>query len=187
MKRWFFAALVLLLPWCARAEISYQQLAQFSLAPEFLQGSFTQEKYLGSLDATLISTGEFTYQRGKSIRWAILEPIQSDLVMTPLSISSRQGQQVLMQLDAGDNPVAKVIGEIFFAVLTSEWKQLAPYFDLSGEIDGQQWHAVLTPVDQAVRQVLSRIELKGAELLEEIVLHETNGDRTTIRLVNQRK
>jgi hypothetical protein len=186
VKQWFFSAFVLLLPWVAQAEISYDRLAQFSLTPEYLQGSFSQEKYLGALDATLISTGAFTYQRGKSIRWEILEPIQSDLVTTPTSISSKQGHQELMRLDASNNPVARVIGEIFFAVLTTEWEKLAPYFDLSGAIDGHQWHVVLLPVDQAVEQVFSRIELKGMELLEEIVLHEKSGDRTTIRLVNQR-
>jgi len=185
VKRWLLAALVLLLPWGARAEISYQALARLALAPEFLQGSFTQEKYLGALDATLVSTGEFTYQRGKSIRWAILEPVQSELILTPSSISSRQGQQLTMQLDASSNPVARVIGEIFFAVLTTQWEKLAPYFELSGTIDGQRWQAVLLPVDPAVRQLFSRIELSGARLLDEIVLHETNGDRTTIRLFDQ--
>lgn len=187
MKQWFFSAFVLLLPWVAQAEISYDRLAQFSLTPEYLQGGFIQEKYLAALDATLISTGVFTYQRGKSIRWEILQPIQSELVMTPTSISSTQGHRELMHLDASNNPVARVIGEIFFAVLTTQWEKLAPHFDLSGEIDGQQWHAVLLPIDQAVEQLFSRIELTGMGLLEEIILHEKNGDRTTIRLVNQRE
>jgi hypothetical protein len=184
--RWFFSAFALLFSWVAQADISYERLAQLSLTPEFLEGSFSQEKYLGALDATLISTGAFTYQRGKSIRWEILQPIQSELVMTPTSISSKQDNQEMMRLDASHNPATRVIGEIFFAVLTTEWGKLAPYFELSGVIDGQQWHAVLLPIDQAVAQVFSRIELKGLELLEEIVLHEINGDRTTIRLVNLR-
>ena len=184
--RWFFSAFALLLPWVAQADISYERLAQLSLTPEFLEGSFSQEKYLGALDATLISTGAFTYQRGKSIRWEILQPIQSELVMTPTSISSKQDNQELMHLDTSNNPVARIIGDIFFTVLTTEWEKLAPYFELSGAIDGQKWHAVLLPIDQSVMQVFSRIELKGLELLEEIVLHEKGGNRTTIRLVNLR-
>jgi hypothetical protein len=186
VKRWFFSAFLLLLPTLVQSEISYGQLTQFSLSPEVLEGSFRQEKYLVALDATLISTGVFTYQRGKSIRWEILEPIQSLMMMTPTAVSTKQGDQELMRLDANSNPVAGVIGEIFFAVLTSDWEKLAPYFALSGTNEGQQWHAVLLPLDQTVAQAFSRIELKGKELLEEIVLHEKSGDRTTIRLVNQR-
>jgi hypothetical protein len=186
VKRWFFSAVVLLLPTVVQAEITYDRLAQFLLKPEVLEGSFSQEKYLGALDATLISTGVFTYYRGKSIRWEILKPIQSELMITPAAVSSKQGNQELIHLDVNNNPVARVIGEIFFAVLTVDWTKLAPYFELSGTIEGQQWHAILLPLDQTVAQIFSRIELKGLELLEEIVLHEKSGDRTTIRLVNQR-
>ena len=186
MKRWFFSTFLLLLSTVLQAEISYDQLAQFSVTPEILEGSFSQEKHLAALDATLVSTGIFTYHRGKSIRWEILEPIRSQLLMTPTAISAKQSDRELMLLDANNNPVARIIGEIFFAVLTSDWEKLAAYFELSGAIEGQQWHAVLRPLDQTVAQAFSRIELKGTELLEVIVLHENGGDRTTIRLVNQR-
>lgn len=184
--RWFFSAFALLFPWVVQADISFERLAQLSLKPEFLEGSFSQEKYLGALDATLISTGAFTYQRGKSIRWEILQPIQSELMMTPTVISSKQDNQELIRLDASNNPVARIIGDIFFAVLTTEWGKLAPYFELSGAIDGQKWHVILLPIDQDVARLFSRIELKGLELLEEIILYEKSGDRTTIRLVSQR-
>jgi hypothetical protein len=186
VKRWILSAFLLLLPPLVQSEISYGQLAQFSLTPETLDGSFHQEKYLAALDATLISSGVFTYHRNKSIRWEILEPIHSLLTLTPTAVISKQGDEELVRLDASNNPVARIVGEIFFAVLTSDWEKLAPYFELSGTVEGQQWHAVLLPIDQTVAQAFGRIELKGQKLLEEIVLHEKAGDRTTIRLVNQR-
>lgn len=186
MKRWFFSAIVLLLPQAVQAEISYDQLAQFSLTPKILEGSFNQEKYIATLDTTLISTGVFTYRRDKSIRWEILEPIHNQLLMTPSAISSKAENRELMRLDANSNPVAQVISEIFFAVLTADWEKLAPHFELSGTVEGLLWHAVLLPLDPAVAQIFSRVELKGQTLLEKIVLHEKSGDRTTIHLVNQR-
>lgn len=185
MKRYFLSALVLIFPLAVQAEITFSQLAQISTTPEILQGRFSQEKYLGALDAALISTGVFTYQRGKSIRWEILEPIQNELVMTPTTITNQQGNDELLRLDVGTNPTAAVMGEIFFSVLTAEWEKLSDYFELSGEIEEQQWHAVLVPVDQTVMQIFSRIELKGGSLLRVIILHENSGDRTTIRLDNQ--
>jgi len=185
LKRYFLNALVLIFPLVVQAEITFTQLAQISTTPEVLQGRFSQEKYLGALDAALTSTGVFAYQRGKSIRWEILEPIQNELVMTPTTITNQQGNDELLRLDMGTNPTAAVMGEIFFSVLTAEWEKLSDYFELSGEIEGQQWHAVLVPVDQTVMQIFNRIELKGGSLLRVIILHENSGDRTTIHLDNQ--
>lgn len=185
MKRYLLGLIFLILPLNAGAEITFAQLAKISMTPEKLEGQFSQEKYLSALNAGLVSTGVFNYQRGKSIRWEILEPIQNKLIMTPSGIIGLQNDSELLQFDASINPTAAVLGEIFFAVLTAEWEKLAEFFELSGSIEGNRWHAVLVPLDRTVMQVFSRIELKGKALLEEIILHEANGDRTTIRLNSQ--
>jgi hypothetical protein len=177
---------MLIFPLVANAGITFTQLAQVSTTPEKLEGRFNQEKYLAVLDAALISTGVFSYQRGKSIRWETLEPIHNELVMTPATITSKSDDGELLRLDRGSNPTAAALGKIFFSVLTAEWEVLSDYFELSGEIDGHQWHAILVPTEQTVKQVFSRIELKGEILLREIILYEKGGDRTTIRLDNQR-
>ena len=185
MKRWLATALMLFLPWVAQAEISFARIAQLALAPAVMAGSFNQEKYLASLDATLASNGIFTYQRGKSLRWEILQPIKNELLITPDSIRNRQGDQELMSLDSENNPATRTIAAIFFAVLTADWEKLEPYFELSGSIDEQRWQVILLPTDEVVAQVFSRIELKGEKLLEQVLLFESSGDRTLINLVNQ--
>jgi len=182
VKRYFLSALVMMCPLALQADITFTQLAQISTTPENLQGRFSQEKYLAALDVSLMSTGVFTYQRGKSIRWEILEPIQNELVITPSTIINQQGNDELLRLDMDTNPTAAVMGKVFFSVLTAEWAQLSDYFELSGEIEGQQWRAVLVPVDQTIIQMFSRIELEGGSLLRVIILQENSGDRTTIRL-----
>ena len=186
MKGYFLFLFILILPFPAIAEITFSQLARISTTPEILEGRFNQEKYLSALDTVLISTGVFNYQRSNSIRWEILEPIQYQMLLTPTVITNKQGDRELSRFDVGSNPVAAVLGEVFFSVLTAEWENLSDYFELSGEIDGQQWHATLVPLDQAVIQIFSRVELKGEALLDEIILYENGGDRTTIRLDNQR-
>lgn len=186
MKRWISGVIFLLLPYTSNAAITFEQLAQITVSPEILEGQFSQEKYLSALDAGLVSTGKFKYERGNSIHWEILQPIQNKLIMTPDRISNQQDGGELLQLDVNTNPTVAILGEIFFAVLTAEWEKLARYFELSGTIDGEKWHAILIPLDQAARQVFSHVELKGATLLKEIILHETSGDRTTIRFDSQR-
>ncbi len=186
MMRCLISILMVLLPLVVQAEITFARLAQISLAPEILEGRFSQEKYLESLDAVLTSSGAFTYERGKSIRWKILQPIQNELVMTPKAITSKQDDLEVTLLDMGNNPTAAIVGEIFFSVLTADWEKLARHFELTGEIDARQWHAVLVPTEQVVMRLFRRIEITGNDLLQEIVLHEAGGNRTTIRLDNQR-
>lgn len=182
MKRLALIAALLALSFNAQAEISFDQLQQITGMPEKHAGTFVQEKYLQAVDASLESHGVFDYERGKSIRWEILQPIQSELLMTPAGVSSTQNGEALLQLDASSNPAAAALGEIFFALLTADWAILESHVELSGNIDGDNWHAVLEPREQSTRLVFSRVELSGSKLLEKIVLHESSGDRTTIRL-----
>ncbi len=182
MKRLLVFTVLLVLSLNARGDIGFDQLAQITGMPDKHAGTFVQEKYLQVVDASLESSGVFEYERGKSIRWEILEPIQSELLMTPAGVSSKQNGEELLQLDASANPAAAALGEIFFAVLTADWGVLESYVELSGTIDGDNWHAVLEPLEQSARLVFTRVELSGSGLLEKIVLHESSGDRTTIRL-----
>lgn len=183
MRRWFLIILFFLaIP--VHAELTFEQLETLSKSPESLTADFNQQKYLSSLDATLSSSGVFHYQRGKSIRWQTLQPIQNELLMTPDAIVNRQGDQELVRLDTASNPAVAVFSDILFAVLTADWSQLASYFKLSGEGQGGQWHAQLVPIDKVVLQVVSRVELKGDKFLREVILHEASGDQTTIRFKN---
>ena len=185
--RYLLILILLLSPIALRAEITshaeltFAQLEQISTSPSSLDGRFSQEKYLAALDASLLSSGVFSYRRGESIRWETLEPIQNELFMTPTTIVNRQGEQELVRLEKDTNPAVTVLSEIFFSVLTAEWAKLAVYFDLSGQLDGDQWSAELIPVDHSVMHVVSRVELRGDTLLRELILHESGGDRTTIR------
>ena len=170
-----------------RAELGFDTLAEVTTSPETLQGSFTQVKYLASLDTELNSTGVFEYRRGESIRWRIEKPIENELIMTPERISSRQGDQELIRLELDNNPAAAVLGQVLFAVLMTEWQQLEHYFAVDGSIDDGQWQARLLPRETLANQVIHQVDLKGDALLREIVLQELSGDTTTIHLHDLRQ
>lgn len=165
----------------ASAEVTFSQLVAVSSTPEQLRGRFVQTRYLSVLDTELVSEGLFNYQRNGAIRWQILQPIESELLMTPQTIINRQDGQELLRLDSDQSPVVALLSSMFFSVMTAEWEVLEDYFLLSGDIQGQQWYADLLPKDSSVLQVVSRIELKGDTLLREVILHEKGGDRTTIQ------
>lgn len=162
-------------------ELSFDELSKLSTAPEYLEGKFFQDKYLIELDAHLESSGRFNYQRGKSIQWETLEPIQNVLLMAPQSITNSQGGNEIVSLQAESNPAVTILSDIFFSVLTAEWEQLAAYFTLSGTVVDEHWQVELVPRDKTVMQVVKRVQLTGDTLLRELIFFEKNGNQITIK------
>ena len=172
---------ILFLAFPTFAKTSFNQLKEITTISGDLEGNFTQDKYLHALDATLTSTGIFSYRRKVSVRWETLEPIHSEFLMTPNEVISRQAEQELFRMNAADNPVISILNKIFFSVLTAEWENLALYFQIAdATIEKENWQVELLPLDKAILQVVQRVELKGDIFLREIVLHEKDGNRTTI-------
>ena len=64
--------------------------------------------------------------------------------------------------------------------MTADWAKLADYFELSGSVDDKQWQADLLPLNDSISQVVSRVQLRGGSLLQEVILHESGGDTITI-------
>ena len=184
MSRILVFLAVLFMSTLSIAELSYEQLNKVAITPEHLQGHFRQQKYLLDLDVTLHSSGKFQYQRDEAIRWETIEPIQNVLIMTPQRIVNSQGDNELVTLDAKSNPAVLILSDIFFSVLTADWKKLATYFSLTGTLEQQQWQVELIPTDAIVAQVMTRVELKGDGLLRELTFHEKNGDSTVITFDN---
>jgi hypothetical protein len=184
VTRYLMALGLIVLSLHSNGAASLGQLETLFRTPEQLQGHFEQIKYIGSLDAEFSSTGTFEYRRGESIQWNTLEPIENLLVLTPDSISNRQGGNELMRLDGSSSPVVAVFSNIFFGVMSAEWERLSGYFDMEVQSVDQGWRVMLHPLDTSVGQIVSRVELRGDALLREVRLYEAAGDHTLIRFVD---
>lgn len=178
MKAWCWLILCLLATpvWA----LSYQQLAVTTEHPDHLEGRFLQKKYLRALDTHIDSAGHFSYDQGQQIIWTTETPIESTMTVTPEGMVSSEGGEDILKLDAQEQPAVRIMNEIFFAVLTANWDRLDEYFTLTGSIEDKHWHAILTPKPQEMRKLITSVELSGSKLLEDVVLHESNGDRTRI-------
>ncbi|WP_290702694.1 outer membrane lipoprotein carrier protein LolA [Amphritea sp.] len=159
----------------------FKFLESLTTAPESLHGQFTQVKLVKALDARFESSGSFDYERGSSIRWHTLTPIDNLLTLTPRTISSQQGDTLLSNLDSQNNPVVVIFSDIFFGVMTAEWQTLAEYFEMDVQGSKEHWTVTLHPIDKSVEQVVTRVELSGDDLLRKVLLFEAAGDQTQIK------
>lgn len=162
------------------AELTYQQLQDISVSPTRVEGTFKQRKFLAEIGVSIDSSGVFSYQRSEKIVWKTLEPVENEMQMTPTTIINRQQGQEIARLDSRENPAIAIFSDIFFAILTAQWSQLADHFELQGSVNNEQWNAKLTPISNNIKEMISQVELQGDELLRNIILHEAQGDKTTI-------
>ena len=180
-----FLAIVFFVSSPALSEVSFERLGAISQTPDYLEGKFTQEKYLKALETGLVSTGVFVYKKGEYLHWETLDPISNKLVLTPTSIANQQGEKELVAMSVGADAITSVLSEILFSVLTANWKNLSKYFELSGDIDNESWVVELLPIDVTIAAAINKIELSGKALLQKIVLYEKQGDSTTIEFSDQ--
>ena len=157
------------------------ELKRLASTPERLTGQFEQTKYIAQIDANLASSGTFSYQAGKQITWHTSTPVESTLTLTPEHIVSQQNGQTVSSISNEQSPVVAVFSDIFFGVMTAQWSLLQNYFDITPELDGEQWRATLTPNDANIAQAVTQVTLSGNQLLQHVVLTEPNGNTTSIR------
>lgn len=151
-----------------------------------LEGQFVQEKTLEDLDATVESKGSFTFSVDQGLRWRVSEPVASELRITREEIVEIQDGEEVMRMATEEQPITRVITEIFFSMFTGDRNALEQYFELTGSQSAERWTLHLRPVDDSVASVMASIDLVGDQQVEEMVLHETNGDTTRIRLEDVR-
>ena len=95
--------------------------------------------------------------------------------MTPEAISNTQDGRELMRMETKSNPAVTLFNEIFFSVLTAEWKSFQLILSCQGKLKTGHWQAERLFFDKTVKQVVSRVELKGEALVNEIILYESSG------------
>jgi len=173
---------LLLLPLQLAAGVDLDRLAGLTANIEQREGHFRQEKYLAAVDTSLKSSGSYSFLPGRSLRWTIEEPVSSELLVTADGAVSSRDQGQVAQLNSAENPVAAELGKILFAMLTADWQRLAEYFEIDGDLADTRWQVDLKPRNAVLASVFTHVELRGERLPSEILLHETGGNRTWIRL-----
>ncbi|WP_338476303.1 outer membrane lipoprotein carrier protein LolA [Pseudomonas khavaziana] len=156
-----------------------QQLSDQLAKPSVIHGSFTQEKHLRALPQPLVSKGTFVLAKDHGLLWLLKTPLQQDYRINAQGIARRDanGWQPLPNKSAGAEQ-----NRLFLAVLQGDSSGLQRDFELQLQGQAQQWKLTLTPRSLLLKQVFTRINIDGGELVHTIELLETQGDSTVLRM-----
>lgn len=182
IKKWLTAAVLLMVTTIAMAQpFDLPQLAEQLSGPAVVRGDFIQEKHLRALPQPLTSHGRFVLARDHGLLWLLQQPIRQDYRITPQGIA-RRGEQGWQAVDPQGGSARQ--NQLFLAVLSGDTQALQRDFDLQLNGDPDAWRLQLTPRGALLKQIFADIEIQGGETVTRIELHETQGDRTLIRLLD---
>jgi len=158
-----------------------QQLSEQLAKPQVIHGDFIQEKHLRALPRPLTSTGTFVLAKDHGLLWQLKTPLQQDYRITALGIARRNGTswQMLPGKSAGAEQ-----NRLFLAVLQGDSSGLQRDFDLQLQGEAKDWKLTLTPRSLLLKQIFTRINIDGGELVQRIELQETQGDSTLLKMQN---
>ena len=141
-----------------------------------IHGKFTQLRYLRGMSEPLESSGSFAISAEQGLWWAPQEPFVALLKVSPRGVLQWQnGRWKDMTQQAGNTQV-----RLFLSLLGGDWEELEAGFTLQAEGDIDGWTLTLVPKYSTLQQVLTQIVVRGDEIIREIEISETQGDRSQL-------
>lgn len=150
-----------------------QEVSDRLTAHDHLNGKFRQSKHLNFMDGPLVSSGSFTLGATEGLSWLVQKPLRSKMTV-------RNSRVMLDGKKVDDRGIGQFMAMIMEAFMTADVRGMEKKFTAEGDLLGSQWTVRLKPTSVMLRSVLSHIELRGNEFLEEITIFELDETFTRI-------
>lgn len=153
-----------------------------------LRGEFEQRKSVRGFRNPLVSRGDFMVARGRGVIWRTREPFASSLALTRDRLVARSSDGTVSRtIDAREEPAARVLTELMFALMAADLAGMSGRFRVEGELLGDLgWRLELTPADEVIRRTVLRVRMEGERHLRMLQIHDTQGDSSEIRFTRVR-
>lgn len=150
------------------------------------QARFSETRELSLLQQALTSKGTLSFQRPDTLIKQYDPPngMRYQIDANRLLMRKAGGEEMVIRLD--NAPQLQAYIAALRAVLAGDMGQLQTFFELHLEGDRKAWQLTLTPKQPGLARQVMRIEIFGsAQEIEQFVVLEQAGDRTTTRLHEQ--
>ena len=148
-------------------------------APKTVQGRFTQQKYLRTLDKPVTTSGRFALRPGHGLFWHLQKPFELRLRVRRDGISRQDASGAWKSNGSQSTQAAQV--KLFMAVLGGDTAELQRHFTLKLSGSAGNWQLLLLPKTVVMKQVFENITISGDKLVRRIELKEKQGDRTVMQ------
>lgn len=150
--------------------------------------NFVQTKKLHMLKSSVSSRGKMYYSKPNRLRWEYTSPYRYQFVMNGQTVTMRNARGT-SRADVAQSKVFKEITRIMMSSVVGSCVNDSRDFKVALQGGGNNWHAVLTPRRNPLRQMFSSIivyfDIRRSTVTA-VRMTERNGDTTTINLTNVR-
>lgn len=175
MKKFLFSLIFSLFSPLVLA-FSQQNLVSQLQKPQSLQGDFTQQRFLKAMSKPMRTSGQFTLVKNQGLLWQMKKPFESSLRVKPDGISQWNGSQWVESKQFGQSEQIS----LFLGMLSGDISALSSQFDIALNGTAQNWQLQLHPNSLLMKQIFAQIAIRGGDVVQQIEIHEKQGDRTLI-------
>ena len=155
--------------------LTVAQIEQTIVRHRIMHGTFTQHIDLVAMSIPISSRGRFYFHEDLGIAWLVDSPVESLTTLTDKGILA-DGRD----LDAGSS--GRWVVDLLQAMLRGDLDALTRVFSATPVSIDEGWKLDLVPSSGVLARVFERVELVGAQAVEQVVITNVNGDQTTIDL-----
>ena len=163
-----------------------QKVIETSQQTSSISSDFVQIKRLSFLEEDVQSKGKFYFQKENQLRWEYSKPFFYLIIFNHDTIII-QDENKTNSYDAASNRMFREINNIMLSMVNGTILE-SKNFDFEYFEDPSSYMLELTPLDQSMKEFLSKIRLfvnKNDYSVDELYMIERSGDYTHIRFINK--
>ncbi|MCL7487568.1 MAG: outer membrane lipoprotein carrier protein LolA [Desulfobulbaceae bacterium] len=149
-----------------------------------VQCTFEQERKLSVFDRPILFTGKMALSRPDKLRWENVSPIPSVLIFAGDRGIRCNDDAPPVHFELEKDPIMNMVAEQIWTWVDGDYARLRSKYDITLTADRE---IELVPLTSDLSRPIARIRVtfaSGNLHPETIVIHETEGDSTTIRFAD---
>lgn len=164
----------------AFAKFNLQEVQETLTHNSIIRANFQQERHLKGFNQSLKSQGSLLYSKNEGIVWQQTAPFALTIIINDQSIRQKSPNLKEQVLNFQDNPTLHSFSTLLKALITLDEKALTQFFQLDFKDLGSSWLLTLTPKQEPLDKIFSKIELTGDIKVLNITLFDKALDQTII-------
>ncbi|WP_066080144.1 LolA family protein [Bergeriella denitrificans] len=157
---------------------STADLAKILQKPANVQGQFTQERHLKSLQKPMTASGRFVLIPKRGLLWQMQKPFETTLRVRSDGIMQWNGKSWTPNHAKASGQSRQI--SLFLDLLGGNTQGLEKQFDTVLNGNAGKWTLRLTPKTVLMKQIFTRIDISGDSVVRRIELNEKQGDKTVM-------
>ena len=164
------------------------EISEAAAALHTMHCNFTQTKSLKMLGENMVSKGKLDCNQPDKLRWEYTMPYNYIFILNGTHVEIKKDKQSDV-IDVNQNKLFKEIVRIMMNSLLGKCLSDKKSFKATVVQSGNSYIATLIPMRREMKDMFSKIVLyynRSAKVINKVLLHEKNGDSTTIELIDIR-